>query len=74
MPKLSHRGIVMNEKLLELDALSLTKYWLMSNAKIREVLDHDAKSLHDAELRTTDTATSKSVTADTTNSHATREG
>jgi hypothetical protein len=64
----------MNEKLLELDALSLTKYWLMSNAKIREVLDHDTKSLHDAELCATDTATSKSVTADTTDPHTTREG
>lgn len=31
----------MDEKLLELDALSLTKYWLMSNAKLREEIDHD---------------------------------
>ena len=62
----------MDEKLLELDALSLTKYWLMSNAKIREVLDHDAKSLHDAELCTTDTTTPKSVTANGTNPHTTR--
>jgi hypothetical protein len=64
----------MNEKLLELDALSLTRYWLMSNAKIREVLDHDAKSLHDAELRTANTTVAESVTANATDPHATREG
>jgi hypothetical protein len=64
----------MNEKLLDLDALSLTRYWLMSNAKIREVLDHDTNALHDAELCATDTTTSKSVTANATDPHTTREG
>jgi hypothetical protein len=64
----------MNEKLLELDALSLTRYWLMSNAKIREVLDHDTKSLHDAKLRTTNTTVAESVTANATDPHTTREG
>ena len=62
----------MNEKLLDLDALSLTKYWLMSNAKIREVLDHDAKSLCDAKLCATDTTTPKPVTANDINPHTTR--
>lgn len=64
----------MNEKLLDLDALSLTRYWLMSNAKIREVLDHDAKSLHNAKLCATDTTVAKSVTANGADPHTTREG
>ena len=64
----------MDEKLLDLDAISLTKYWLMSNAKLREELDHDTNALHDAELCATDTTVAKSVATDTANPHSTRKG
>ena len=51
----------MDKKLLELDALSLTKYWLMSNAKLREEIDHDT-TLHDVELCATVPAVAKNAT------------